>query len=102
MTFLITGNDTEKITWMTQQLEKVIEMSMLGKLSRYLGVDFKHTDKGIFMTQQHFINDMLETFEMIECKASKTPMDIGTHLKVETGIALIDPVLYHRMVGKLL
>jgi len=45
---LITGNNTIRIDCLTQQLEIVFEMYMLGNLSQYLGDDFKHPKEGNF------------------------------------------------------
>ena len=46
------------------EMKKEFEMSMLGELTFFLGLQVYQTDKGIFISQTKYIKDMLKIFNM--------------------------------------
>jgi len=50
------------------------EMSMMGELSFFLGLQIKQSKEGIFVCQSKYCKDILKKFEMEACKAATTPM----------------------------
>ena len=50
------------------------EMSMIGDLSYFLGLQIKQMKNGTFVSQGKYIKDMLKKFEMNDAKAITTPM----------------------------
>ena len=50
------------------------EMSMLGELKFFLGLQISQTDKGILISQTKYINEMLKKFQIQDCKSVGTPM----------------------------
>ena len=52
------------------------EMSMIGELSYFLGLQIKQMKNNIFVSQDKYIKDMLKKFGMDDAKAISTP--IGT------------------------
>ena len=56
------------------------EMSMIGKLSYFLGLQIKQMKNGIFVIQGKYIKDMLKKFGINDTKAISTPM--GTNGKL--------------------
>ena len=50
------------------------EMSMIGELSYFLGLQIKQMKNGTFMSQDKYIKDMLKKFGMDDSKAISTPM----------------------------
>ena len=50
------------------------EMSMIGELSYFLGLQIKQLKNGIFVSQGKYIKDMLKKFGMDEAKPIHTPM----------------------------
>ena len=50
------------------------EMSMIGELSQFLGLQIKQIKNGISVSQGKYIKDMLKKFGMDDAKAISTPM----------------------------
>jgi hypothetical protein len=61
---LLIGSNHAKFQQLQKQLESVFEMSNLGKLNYYLGVEFTHVNFSIFMGQQLYVEEMLRKFNM--------------------------------------
>ncbi|XP_019450648.1 PREDICTED: uncharacterized protein LOC109352918 [Lupinus angustifolius] len=75
------------------------EMSDLGELSYFLGIEFSRVKEGILMHQEKYINDVLKRFNMEGCNAVSTPIeaDAGCE-KLEQDFA-VDNTLYRQIVG---
>jgi hypothetical protein len=52
------------------------EMSMMGKLTYFLGFQVKQLKEGTFLSQTKNIQDILKKFGMKDTKPAKTPMGI--------------------------
>ena len=50
------------------------EMSMIGELSYFLGLQIKQLKSVTFVSQGKYIKDMLKKFGMSDSKANSTPM----------------------------
>jgi hypothetical protein len=58
------------------EMQKEFEMSMIGELTFFLGLQVSQSDKGIFISQNKYIKEMLRKFQMEDCKPMSTPMII--------------------------
>ncbi|GJX88276.1 retrovirus-related pol polyprotein from transposon TNT 1-94 [Tanacetum coccineum] len=60
-----------------KQLEKLmtkkIEMSMMGELSYFLGLQIKQDDKGISICQEKYTRDLLKKYKISDSSSVKTP-----------------------------
>ena len=56
------------------------EMSMMGELNFFLGLQIKQLEDGIFFNQYKYIKDMLKKFGLEDSKPIKTPMSTETKL----------------------
>ena len=50
------------------------EMSMIGELSYFLGLQIKQLKHGTFVSQGKYIKDMIKKFGMSDSKVISTPM----------------------------
>jgi len=50
------------------------EMSMMGELSFFLGLQVKQLKNDIFLSQTKYCREILKKFEMENCKEASTPM----------------------------
>ena len=55
-------------------MQKEFDMSMLGKLTFFLGLQVSQSNKGIFISQTKYIKDILKKFKMEDCKPVSTPI----------------------------
>lgn len=64
---LVTGSCLKEITKFKASMKKEIEMTNLGKLSYFLGLEFLDTYKGITLHQMKYTKEVLSRFDMTEC-----------------------------------
>ena len=55
-------------------MSRDFEMSMMGKLIFFLGLQIKQCKDGIFINQRKYGNDLLKKYKMDQAKQAKTPM----------------------------
>jgi hypothetical protein len=81
---------------------KRFEMSMMGKLTLFLGFQIKQLKKGTFIYQTKYTKDMLKKFDMENAKPIKTPMQTNGHLDLNEDGKAIAQKVYRSMIGSLL
>ena len=59
------------------------QMSMMGELKFFLGLQIRQQSNGIFISQEKYLKDVLRKFDMHECKGAKTPMPTNGHLDTD-------------------
>ncbi|RVW72677.1 Copia protein [Vitis vinifera] len=59
------------------------EMSMMGELNFFLGLQIKQLKEGTFINQAKYIRDLLKRFNMEEAKTMKTPMSSSIKLDMD-------------------
>ena len=59
------------------------EMSMMGELSFFLGLQVKQTKDGIFLCQSKYCKEILKKFEMESCKEASTPMPSSYYMDAD-------------------
>ena len=55
------------------------QMSMMGEMSYFLGLQVKQTDDGIFINQSKYTKNLLKKFNLQDCTAIATPMATATN-----------------------
>jgi len=78
------------------------EMSMMGELSFFLGLQIKQLKDGIFISQEKYTRDLLKRFKFNEGKIAKTPMSTTTKLDKDEKGKCVDIKIYRGMIGSLL
>ena len=58
------------------------EMSMMGELTFFLGLQIKQKKNGIFISQAKYCRELLKKFGMDECKEYDTPMSTTAALEI--------------------
>ena len=61
-------------------MKKKFEMTDLGLIKYFLGLEVTQTDKGIFICRHKYAIDILQRFRMDKCKPVETPIALGTKL----------------------
>ncbi|KAL6323433.1 hypothetical protein AAG906_039003 [Vitis piasezkii] len=74
------------------------EMSMMGELNFFLGLQIKRLKEGTFINQEKYIRDLLKMFNMEESKTMKTPM--SSSIKLDKDEKSIDSTMYKGMIDE--
>nr|GEV29661.1 putative reverse transcriptase, RNA-dependent DNA polymerase [Tanacetum cinerariifolium] len=99
---IVTGDDKEEITKLKKYLFTEFEMTDLGRLKYFLGIEVLRLKQGIFMCQKRYILDFLAETDMIDCKPADTPMFVNQKLYMQEKAELANKGRYQRMVRKLI
>ena len=78
------------------------EMTDLGLMKYFLGIEVKQSKKGIFISQSKYVFDVLKRFRMLNCKSAATPVATGTKLSRNDEGSGVDPTEFKRLVGSLM
>ncbi|GJV80742.1 retrovirus-related pol polyprotein from transposon TNT 1-94 [Tanacetum coccineum] len=78
------------------------EMSMMGELNFFLGLQIKQREDDIFFNQFKYIKEMLKKFALEDSKPMKTPMSSDTKLTKDEECEFVDSTKYRCMIGSLL
>jgi hypothetical protein len=81
-------------------MQKEFEMSMLGEMKFFLGLQITQSDKGISISQTKYINEILKKFHIKESKPVGTPMVLKLSKFDDTKD--VDQKVYRSMIGSLL
>jgi hypothetical protein len=78
------------------------EMSMIGELSYFLGLQIKQLKNGIFISHGKYIKDMLKKFGISDSKSISTPIQTYVNLDSDASGNMVYQKLYRSMIGSLL
>ena len=83
-------------------MQKEFEMSMIGELNFFLGLQVKQMEHGTFLSQTKFCIELIKKFGMEKCKEASTPMATSTYLDLDEKGKSVDESRYRGMIGSLL
>jgi hypothetical protein len=78
------------------------EMTYLGMMKYFLGIEVNQSKDGIFICQNMYENDILKRFMMVNCKLVVTLIGTGTKLSNNDEGSCVDLTMYKRLVGILM
>jgi len=100
---IIFGSSNEKLCEdFVKAMQGEFEMSMMGELSFFLGMQIKKSREGIFLCQSKYCNDIIKKFEMESYKVATTPMSTNCYLSVDEAGTTVDQTKYRGLIGSLL
>eukprot|EP00253_Pinus_taeda_P014314 PITA_14314 len=94
--------DPNLINHVKSSLKKKFEMTDLGHLHYFLGLQVLQSKEGISLSQSTYACDILRHFHMEDCKPAPSPFQSGVKLSVSCTSPEVDATLYRQLVGKLL
>jgi len=71
---VIAGADAEEVEEFKAAMKQRFNMSDLGLLSFYLGIEVRQSASGISLSQAHYAKRILELSDMVGCNSVHTPM----------------------------
>lgn len=80
-------------------MEEKFEMSDLGLLTYYLGIEVKQTKEGIEIKQEGYAKKILKQTSLLECNPTKCRIDPGLKLSKDEKGEPVNPTNYRRLVG---
>ncbi|KAK9059484.1 hypothetical protein SSX86_020186 [Deinandra increscens subsp. villosa] len=98
---ILTGDDETGISKLKQFLQSQFQISDLGRLRYFLGIEVSRSPQGILLSQRKYVLDMLSECGLLGCKPVDSPMLPTGKLLPEDGSPMKDPERYRRLVGKL-
>jgi hypothetical protein len=100
---IIFGSDDDRLSHkFAKDMQNEFEMSLLGELSFFLGLQICQSNQGIFISQTKYIREMLKRFGMEDCKPVITPMQTSCKLRKDDDSKSTDQRQYRSMIGSLL
>ncbi|GJR80041.1 retrovirus-related pol polyprotein from transposon TNT 1-94 [Tanacetum coccineum] len=78
------------------------QMSSMGELIFFLGLQVKQKTDGIFISQDKYVADMLKKFDLASVKTAITPMETKMALTKDEEADDVDVHLYRSMIGSLM
>ncbi|KAI4312619.1 hypothetical protein MLD38_037423 [Melastoma candidum] len=78
------------------------EMSMMGELTFFLGLQIRQTSEGTFIHQEKYTKQLLKKYELTNSKHLSTPMSTNAIVEKDESGKDADPSLYRSMIGSLL
>ncbi|KAK8540598.1 hypothetical protein V6N13_027117 [Hibiscus sabdariffa] len=98
---IFTSNNPSLIEEFKKDMSLVFEMTDVGLMYYYLGLEVEQFEDGIFISQNGYAKEVLKKFKMFDCNLVDTPMECGVKLsKFRNGIKE-DPTLFKSLVGSL-
>jgi uncharacterized membrane protein YciS (DUF1049 family) len=95
-------NNDSLVQWFASSMESEFEMSMIGELKFFLGLQITQKYEGIFLSQEKYLREMLKRFQMEDSKSVGTPMVTGCKLSKDDDSPNVDKISYRSMIGSLL
>jgi hypothetical protein len=83
-------------------MKNEFEMTDLGLMKYFLGIEVDQSNHGIFFSQQKYVVEVLNKFKMEKCKPVDTPISLGSKLSKEYLGSVISSTLYKQLFGSLM
>jgi hypothetical protein len=99
---IFSSNNASLVKWFASTMQSEFEMSMIGELSFFLGLQITQRSKGLFISQEKYLREMLKRFQMEDSTPMSTPMVTGCKLRKDDDSPDVDQSSYRSMIGSLL
>ena len=83
-------------------MQAKFEMSMIGELNHFLGLQICQQESGLFLSQSKYAKNLIKKFGLESASSVRTPMSPNVKLTVDLLGKSIDSSLYRSMIGSLL
>ena len=100
---IVFGSTSEKLALRFSELmSSMFEMSLVGPLQFFLGLQVSQTAHGIFLSQSKFALEIVKKFGLGDSKVACNPMGSTTKISSDLQGKKVDQKLYRSMIGCLL
>ncbi|XP_050919391.1 uncharacterized mitochondrial protein AtMg00810-like [Lathyrus oleraceus] len=98
---LVTGNSMENLSKFKELMKREFEMSDLGNLSYFLGMEFQISKQGMVLYQRKHVKEILKTFRMDESNLASSSIKTNLKLEKHGKEDRVDETLFKQIVGSL-
>lgn len=99
---IFTENDSVMFEKFKKSMMGEFDMSDLGMMHYFLGIEVEQSAVGIFISQKKYVQEVLDMFKMKNCNSVSTPMETGLKLVRNCKERNVDITLYKQIVGSLM
>jgi hypothetical protein len=97
----LTGDD-KLIDECKREFTSYFKMKDLGLMHYFLGLEVWKSPDEIFLSQGKYTIEILQIFEMMDCKSMATPMVMNLNLLSDSYSYLFDPMMYKQLIRYLM
>ncbi|GJU08881.1 putative ribonuclease H-like domain-containing protein [Tanacetum coccineum] len=83
-------------------MKSSFQMSSMGELTFFLGLQVKQKEDGIFISQDKYVAEILKKFDFVSVKTASTPIETQKPLVKDEEASDVDVHLYRSMIGSLM
>ena len=98
---LVTGTSKVNIDRFKREMSRVFDMTDLGRLSHYLGIEVKQEEDCIELRQTAYAKRLLEKAGMRDCNPVKYPMEAKIQIDKDAKGRAVEAAAYRSVIGGL-
>ncbi|KAL0540756.1 hypothetical protein IC582_020770 [Cucumis melo] len=95
---IFTGNCASMFEDLKKAMTQEFEMTDIGLMSYYLGIEVKQSEEEIFISQERYTREILEKFNMMNSKPVAIPIETGTKLSKHEEGDDVDPSYFKSLL----
>ena len=98
---LVTGSSSSVIDDFKAEMTREFDMTNLGSLSSYLGIEVKQSKDFIFLSQMVYVQKVLQHANLGQCNSAITPLESQVKFLSEEGKSTVNSTTYRSLIGSL-
>ncbi|GJV49393.1 retrovirus-related pol polyprotein from transposon TNT 1-94 [Tanacetum coccineum] len=99
---IFSSTDPKDCYRFSNEMSSKFQMSMMGQISFFLGLQISQNPRGIFINQSKYANEILKKFDLHKSDPVDTPMVERTKLDEDLSGIPVDQTQYRSMIGSLM
>ncbi|GJV81411.1 retrovirus-related pol polyprotein from transposon TNT 1-94 [Tanacetum coccineum] len=99
---IFASTDPKDCDRFSTEMSSKFQMSMMGQISFFLGLQISQNPRGIFINQSKYSNEILKKFDLHKSDPVDTPMVKRTKLNEDLSEIPVDQTQYRSMIGSLM
>ncbi|GJR61763.1 putative ribonuclease H-like domain-containing protein [Tanacetum coccineum] len=96
------GTIDKKLFIKKDKSDILFQMSSIGELTFFLGLQVQQKEDGIFISQDKYVAEILKKFDFATVKTASTPIETNKALVKDEEAEAVDVHLYRLMIGSLM
>jgi hypothetical protein len=96
------GSSHTLVSRFQEMMESEFQMSVMGELTFFLGIQVKQMKQGTFVHQAKYTKDLMKKFNMAELKSVSTLMSSAASLDSDEDGEAVDQREFRSMIGSLM